>query len=700
VLAKVEKRIAGRNLVLESGKLARQAHGAVKVTYGETVVLCTAVAEAMENPPGFFPMTIDYREKQYAAGKFPGGVIKREGRPTTKEILTMRMVDRPIRPLFPDDYCEEVQIAAVVLSADKENDPDIVSLLGASAALLISDIPWDGPVAGCRMGLVDDEFIVNPTTDERSQSEMEMVVAGTRDAVIMVEGNANIIPEDDVLTAINLAQDVNVEITELMMELKDKCGKPTREYVAIPSLDPVIEQVRSKYADKISEASNTAVKMERKKAMAAVRQEAIKDLCKEDAPEAPTKDELKGAFEKVEAEVMRRQIVEKGVRYDGRSPDEVRHIECEVGVLPRTHGAALFTRGETQTLVVATLGTVEDEQRVLDALVEEEPKKFMLHYNFPGWCVGEAWQPRGPKRREIGHGQLAEHALKPVLPSAEDFPYTIRLVSDVLESNGSSSMASVCGGTLSLMDAGVPISDPVAGVAMGVIEEGDKQIILTDIAGTEDHFGDMDFKVAGTQKGVTALQLDVKMKGLSSDLLARGLERAREARLDILKIMLQTLRQPRESVSRYAPRIHQIMIDPDTIGALIGPGGKTIRSLEEKFECSIEVEDDGAVTLSAGADSPDVNFDEIADYIKMLTMGKVEVGKIYQGKVSQIREFGAIVEIFPGTDGLCHISELADEYVDDVEDICKVGDTIPVKVLAVDGNRVKLSRKAAMDSEK
>ena len=449
----------------------------------------------------------------------------------------------------------------------------------------------------------------------------------------------------------------------------------------------------------MADASNTADKEARSAAISAVEEEAVEALCNQEDENAPTEDQVKSSLDKIEKEVLREQIIQSERRYDGRGPDQLRDISCEVSVLPRTHGAALFTRGETQALCATTLGTVGDQQRILDPLVEEEPKRFMLHYNFPGWCVGEAWRPRGPKRREIGHGELAERALMSVLPDPEDFAYTIRIVSDILESNGSSSMASVCGGTLSLMDAGVPISDPVAGVAMGVVCEGDKQVILTDIAGVEDHCGDMDCKVAGTQNGVTAIQMDLKMTGVTDELLREVIMGAREARMEILRTMLKTLRRPREELSEYAPRLHTVQIDPDNIGKLIGPGGKTIRRLEEEFGCEIEVEDDGTVTISSEAGDTEADVEGALNYVGNMAGGKVEVGKIYEGRVTELKDFGAIVELFPGTDGLCHISELEDGYVDNVQDVCTVGDKMKVKVLAVEGNRIKLSRRAALEEE-
>ncbi len=696
-----KKKIAGRDLVLETGKLARQAHGSVLVTYGESVVLSTVVAEASENLPDFFPLTVDYRENQYAAGQFPGGIFKREGRPTHKEILTMRLIDRPIRPLFPEDYRQEVLVTSFVLSADKENDPDILGVIGASAALSVSDIPWNGPLGACRVGLVEDEFELNPSTAQRELSELELVVAGSSDAVVMVEGSAKIIPEDDIQVAIRLAQDANVEVAEFISEFAKEAGKSKRTYVPLPSIDDLTEKLEAEFGAALDDASRTIVKQERSAKMKAVKKEAREKYCSapaSDEQECVDGKELERAFEQMEARCVRRQIIEENRRYDGRAPEDLREISCEVGVLPRTHGTGLFTRGETQVLTATTLGTVDDEQRVLDPIVAEDPKKFMLHYNFPGWSVGEVWFPRGPKRREIGHGDLAERALETVLPDREGFPYTIRLVSEVLESNGSSSMASVCSGTLSLMDAGVGISDPVAGIAMGVVCEDGKEVVLTDISGVEDHFGDMDFKVAGTQNGITALQLDIKTSGVSQELLARVFEDAKKARIAILKEMLSTLREPRETTSPYAPRILMVQINPEKIGMLIGPGGKTIRRLEEEYGSNIEVEDDGTVTLSCEANNEDSDVEGLAEYVN--NMGRdVEVGKIYDGKVTEIKDFGPIVEILPGSDGLCHISELADGYVKDVESICKIGDTIKVKVLAVEGNRIKLSRKAVMQEE-
>jgi polyribonucleotide nucleotidyltransferase len=679
-------------LSIETGELARQADGAVMVQYGESIVLATAVAvEDSRNVP-FFPLTIEYREKQYAAGQFPGGIFKREGRPTTKETLTCRVIDRPIRPLFPKGYHQDVQIMITVLSADQVNDPDILGMIGASAALSISSIPFLGPIGACRVGLVDDVFVINPTHEQRLGRELNLVVASTPDGIAMVEGSAEEIPEDDLVTAIQCGHDVNVEVCALINELVEKVGRPERQWVPKGDPDKARSLVEPKYYDRFAQAHKTAVKDDRAAAIRAILDEAEEEFLDEEDEGAPTFYDLSEAFGLMEDRAMREQIVREGRRYDGRALDQVRDISCVVALLPRTHGSAVFTRGETQALAVTTLGTVQDEQRVLDPLVEEPNRKFMLHYNFPPFSVGEVKPVRGPSRRDIGHGDLAERALIPVLPDTESFPYTIRVVSDILESNGSSSMASVCGGTLSLMDAGVPITNPVAGIAMGLIREQGQVYILSDIAGAEDHHGDMDLKVAGTQHGVTAIQMDLKVTDVSLDTLRQAFMQAREARLQILKVMLSTLERPRADISPYAPVLVQVKIDPDMIGKLIGPGGKNIKGLQEKYECSIEVEDDGSVTVSSPRGG---RADECAKHIQQ--MGQTaKVGAIYDGVVTELKDFGAIVELFPGSDGLCHISQLDEEYVKDVSSVCKVGDTIKVKVLSVEDGRVRLSRKAAM----
>ncbi len=692
---RVEKKIADRIMTIETGELAKQANGAVTVQYGDSVVLASAVGAPNERGVPFFPLSVEYREKQYAAGQFPGGIIKREGRPTHKEVLTCRLIDRPLRPLFPKAYRDEVQVIIWVLSADEENDPDVLAMVASSAALSISDLPFQGPTGSCRVGLVNDEFVVNPTHEVRAQSELDLVISSTADAVAMIEGSADVLPEQDLITAIQCGHDANMEIIGLIGELVDKCGgKPDvydwePEFVAKDALGFVEPQ----YSDRLSQALRIRDKLESQQAVRALRAEAADKFCDPDDDSAPTRDDVNAAFDEMTSRILREAIRSERRRLDGRGLKDVRELQCSVGVLPRTHGSAVFTRGETQALVVTTLGTVQDEQRILDPLIEEEPKKFMLHYNFPPFCVGEVRPVRGPRRREYGHGELAERALRAVLPQEEQFPYTIRVVADILESNGSSSMAGVCGGTLSLMDAGVPISNPVAGIAMGLIKEEEDVYILTDIAGAEDHHGDMDLKVAGTQHGVTAVQMDLKVKGIGVETLREALDQAREARMHILRTMLRTLERPRADISSYAPRLIQVQISPDNIGKLIGPGGKTIKGLEEKYECNIEVEDDGTVTVSSVEGAG--RAEEAAQYIEGL--GKsLEVGKVYEGTVTDLKDFGAIVEIFPGSDGLCHISQLDDSYVEKVSDVCKVGDSMKVKVLSIEDNRVRLSRKEAL----
>jgi polyribonucleotide nucleotidyltransferase len=695
VKTKVERKIADRLLSYETGELAKQADGAVLAQYGQSAVIATAVAVPDRRNVPFFPMMVEYREKQYAAGQFPGGIIKREGRPTTKEILTCRLIDRPVRPLFPEGYHQDVQVVTWVLSSDGENDPDVLAMNAASAALSVSDIPWRGPIGACRVGLVEDEFVVNPTHAERDASELDLVIASTAEAVCMVEGAARVLPEEDLLTAIRIGHDANLEIVRLISDLVGQAGKPEREWEPHVRLDEALQAVEPRYKDRVAEVLAIERKLERVEAFSALVDEAADELCDPEDEASLSRDEVSAAFSELESRVMRQQIVSRQRRADGRGLEEIRPLSCQVACLPRTHGSAVFTRGETQALVVTTLGTVQDEQRILDPLVEEPAKKFMLHYNFPPFSVGEVKPIRGPGRRDVGHGELAERALRSVLPTEEEFPYTIRLVSDILESNGSSSMASVCGGTLSLMDAGVPICDPVAGIAIGMVKEGEQAFILTDIAGAEDHHGDMDLKVAGTQHGVTALQMDLKVKGVALDVLRKALGQAREARIEILRTMLRTLPEPRPETSPYAPVLVLVSIDPDMIGKLIGPGGKTIKGLEEKYECNIEVEDDGSVTVSSERGG---RASEAAEYIRQLGQ-QVQVGTIYDGVVTEIKDFGAIVELFPGADGLCHISQLDESYVKSVTDICNVGDTIPVKVLSVEDNRVRLSRKEALKEQ-
>lgn len=690
----VEVEVGKRTLTISTGLMAKQTNGAVSVQYGDTVVIVTAVCEAKEKEgAGFFPLTVNYIEKSYAAGKIPGGFYKREGRPTEKETLTCRLIDRPLRPLFPDGFRREVQIIAIVLSADLENDPDILSIIGASAALGISDIPFPQPVAAVRVGLVQGEFVLNPTNKQLETSDLNLVVAGTKDAVVMVEGQANEISEDIMKKAISFAHASMRPIFEAQEELIKQAGAPKIEVVE-PQVDQELEQqMHAAYYQKIQKALVTEGKLARQKKLGEVLEEAVNTLGQEDDLRIANIKEL---FESLEKEEMRRLIIEEGRRADGRTLKDIRPIDCRVSVLPRTHGSGLFTRGETQSLCIVTLGTAEDEQR-MDELEGETSKTFMLHYNFPPFSVGEVGFLRGPGRREIGHGMLAERSLKAILPSSEIFPYTIRIVADILESNGSSSMASVCGGSLALMDAGVPIKAPVAGIAMGLIKEGERVAILSDIMGMEDHHGDMDFKVAGTMKGITAFQMDVKIKGINEEIMDSALAQAHEGRLFILEKMREVISSSREDISSYAPRIFTIQIRNDKVGTVIGPGGKMIRSIIEQTGVKIDIEDDGRVKI---ASIDEASAKKAIRLIQNL-VEEPEVGKIYQGKVKRIVEFGAFVEIIPGTDGLLHISQIAHHRVRKVEDILKEGDDLEVKVIEIDKQgKVKLSRKILLEEEK
>jgi polyribonucleotide nucleotidyltransferase len=689
--SRVERVFGGQNLSIETGKLAKQAHGAVVVRYGDTVTLVTAVEGEAEEGRDFFPLVVDYREKTYAAGKFPGGFIKREGRPNNKEILTSRLIDRPIRPLFPAGYLNEVQVLSVVLSADKENDPDVLSMIGSSAALYVSHIPFLKPTGAVRIGRINNDFVLMPTHTQLEESELDLVIAGTRDAITMIEGFAREMSEENMLEAILYAHGHIVTVVEMIEELHKKAGLETKPVPPAPPPNPLAAIFHQRFYDDYRERKQTPGKHERADRIRELRERIGAEFLPEGASSEYTASQVASAFEALQERVVRDLILE-GKRIDGRSPRQLRSINCEVGVLPRTHGSAIFARGETQALVTTTLGTVSDEQRV-DGLVEEYSKKFMLDYNFPPFSVGECRPIRGPGRREIGHGALAERSLKAVIPAPDKFPYTIRVVSDILESNGSSSMASVCGGTLALMDAGVPISDPVAGISIGLVKEPDRFILLTDIMGDEDHYGDMDFKIAGTGRGVTGIQLDLKIDGIGEDIIRATLEQAREARRDILKLMLTTLRQPRPQISSFAPRLIQIRINPEKIGLLIGPGGKTIKSIQETTGAKLDVDDDGTVYIS----HMDAAKAEAARQKVEALTEEVKVGKVYEGRVTSVKDFGAFIEILPGRDGLCHISELDDKYVEKVENVCKVGDVMQVKVIAIDDqDRVKLSRKALL----
>jgi polyribonucleotide nucleotidyltransferase len=688
----VERKIGDQVLLIESGKLAKQASGAAVVRYGDTVVLVATVAAPGREGLDFFPLTVDYREKTYAAGKFPGGFLKREGRPTTKEILTMRLVDRPLRPLFPDGYTDEVQIMAAVLSADQQNDPDILALNGASAATFLSPAPFNGPVGAVRLGRISGEFVVLPTHHQLEESDLDLVIAGTENAITMIEGFAAEMSDDDMVAAILFGQEQVKAICAMQHELRKKMGVAPAVAPEIAP-NPVFPILREKVYSELREKNRLVGKQQRAEAVSAVRDRIIEELASDEEQEGKYPTPLvREAFYQLQKEAVRDLIVD-GTRPDGRTAKQLREITCEVGVLPRTHGAAIFTRGETQALVTVTLGTSRDEQRV-DGLIEEYSKTFMLDYNFPPFSVGEVRPVRGPGRREIGHGALAERSVKPIMPAPEKFPYTVRVVSDILESNGSSSMASVCGATLALMDAGVPISAPVAGISIGLVKNPDgRHVLLTDIQGQEDHYGDMDFKIAGTQRGITGIQLDLKIDGIGEEIIRDTLAQAKEARMEMLRIMLGTIKRPREEISNLAPRLIQVRINPEKIGLLIGPGGKTIRSIQESTGANLDVEDDGTVTISCmdaeGAKRAQQRVEQLTEEVK--------VGKIYEGRVSSVKDFGAFVEILPGKDGLVHISELSEEYVQSVAEICKVGDTMPVKVIAIDDqDRVKLSRKVAL----
>ncbi len=691
MVERLEMDVAGRRLTIESGRVAKQADGAVLVQMADTVVLVTAVtAKTPKAGVDFLPLTVDYQERAYAAGKIPGGFFKREGRPAEREILSGRLIDRPLRPLFPKRFYHETQVIASVLSADQSNATDFLGIIGASAALSISSSPFQGPVAGIRIGRVDDRFVVAPSLTELDRSTLNVVVAGTRDAVMMVEGEASELPEEVMLEAIMLAHDEIKKIIVLQDELVKRVGKPK---LAGPKTEPdtaLVEAVHRDAVETVREALLIPNKTERSERMAAILDGVLAAVGSTDAPEKNRA--IKEVFHDLERNQMRRMILDKGIRADGRSPVGIRPITCEIGVLPRTHGSALFTRGETQSLAVVTLGTSDDEQRI-DALEGESTKSFMLHYNFPPFSVGEARPMRGPGRREIGHGALAERALKPVIPSKDKFPYTLRIVSDILESNGSSSMATVCGGTLALMDAGVPIAAPVGGIAMGLIKEGNDVEIISDILGVEDHLGDMDFKVTGTRTGVTALQMDIKIQGINRDIMEKALAQAKLGRLHILDKMAETISESRNRLSTHAPRILTMKVKPDKVREVIGPGGKVIRGIIAKTGVKIDVEDDGSIAI---ASSDEAAAQRAIEMIKQITED-VEVGKLYMGKVTRIMEFGAIVEIGPGVDGLVHISQLAPHRVKSVTDEVKEGDEILVKVLEVDRQgKIRLSRKEAM----
>jgi polyribonucleotide nucleotidyltransferase len=695
MLQRVEKEIGGRRLILEVGEVAKQANGAALVWYGETAVLVTAVmAPEVREGIDFVPLTVDYREKAYAAGKIPGGFFKREGRPSEREVLTSRLIDRPIRPLFPKGFGQETQVIAMVLSADTENDPDILAMIGASTALTVSDIPLSGPIGAVRIGRIDGEFVINPTRQQQGMSDLDLVIAGVDEGIVMVEGSGQEVPEDVLIEGLEVGHRVIREIIALQRDLRETVGKAKLSVAPVASEPVVAQRVRELATPLVRDSIRVAEKQVRERRMAEVLATTLTALA-----DLPPEQQLlvPKLIEAVERDEMRTMILEEGRRADGRRTDEIRPISIRVGVLPRTHGSALFTRGETQALVVSTLGTSSDEQ-VVDELAGRGSKSFMLHYNFPPFSVGEVSPMRNPGRREIGHGALAERSIAPVLPSSEAFPYTLRVVSEILESNGSSSMATVCGAALSLMDAGVPILAPVAGIAMGLIYEPGRGVaVLSDILGLEDHLGDMDFKVAGTATGITGFQLDVKIGGVGTDILRGALEQACQGRLFILETMAAVIATPRTQLSTHAPRIVTIRINPDKIREVIGPGGKVIRGIIEKTGANIDIEDDGRINIA----SADETASRAAiDIIRGIT-AEAEIGKIYRGKVKKIMDFGAFVEIMPGTDGLVHISQLADQRVKSVSDVLKEGEEVMVKVLEIDKQgRIKLSRREALREAK
>jgi len=695
---KVTAQIGGNEVSIETGKIARLADGAVIVNCGDTTVLvCAVSATAVKEAQDFFPLTVDYREKAAAAGKFPGGYFKREGRPTEKETLTSRMIDRPLRPLFPKGYFYDTQIISILLSADGQNDPDMLALNGASAALSISDIPFAGPIGAVRVGRVNGEFIANPTHDERAQSDLDLVYVGTENDVIMIEGSAKEVPEAEFVKALEFAHGHAREMIRIQKELGAMVGKSKRDLELLKVDQQLLDIAYRVAGERIEQALRTEGKSARAKAIDALREE-VEAAILEKFPEADS-FAISQAFDFIEKKTFRASILEKQQRVDGRGYNDLRPITCEVGVLPRAHGSAIFQRGETQALALATLAPIEEAQMIDAYGGGEQSKRFILHYNFPPFSVGETGRTGGPGRREIGHGALAERSLEPVVPSENEFRYAIRVSSEIMESNGSTSMASVCGGMLALMDAGVPMKGMVAGISIGLVTEAgdDNQLkryeLLTDITGSEDHYGDMDFKLCGTDAGVTGFQLDLKLPGIGHNIIAEAIQRAKEARTKILEIMRRTMDQPRAELSKYAPRIETIKINPEKIGALIGPGGKTIKGIVAETGAEINIEDDGSVHIYATTGESMARAKEI---IGGMTR-EIEIGQTYQGRVVTTKEFGAFVEVFPGKDGLVHISELADFRVKRTEDVVKVGDMIWIKCIGIDDKgRVKLSRKAAL----
>jgi polyribonucleotide nucleotidyltransferase len=695
---KITAQLGDKQIIIETGKLAKQADGAVTIQLGETIVLVAAVAATKaKEGQDFFPLTVDYREKAAAAGKFPGGYFKREGRPTEKEILTCRLTDRPIRPLFPKGWYNEVQVQTVLLSADGENDPDILSIIGASASLMVSDIPWAGPLGAVRVGRIAGKFVANPTHSEQAESDLDLVYVGNEKDIVMYEGAAKEISEADFNAALKYAHEVIQPLIAAQKELVAKAGKKKREITLKIVPDEILAEAKQLAGDRFVPALLTPGKLARESACNAIKDEVGAKLVEKFGAEKVTPFVINDAFYYIQKEAVRSLILNSGKRLDGRTFEQIRPISSEVGILPRSHGSAVFARGETQAVTLATLGTGDDTQEFDSYTGGSNEKKFILHYNFPNFSVGETGRISGPGRREIGHGALAERSIEPMIPT-ENYPYTIRVTSEIMESNGSTSMASVCGGTLALMDAGVPLLRPVAGISVGICTEGDNSIakyqLLTDIIGWEDAYCDMDCKIAGTEKGITGFQLDLKLKGLPHAIMAEAVEKARVARLAILAEMAKTIAAPRKELSKYAPRIEIVKINPEKIGALIGPGGKNIKKLVEESGCEIDIQDDGTVNIfSVSAEGMKIAKDAIVGM-----SAEAEIGKIYRGKVVTVKEFGAFVEFLPGKDGLVHISELANFRVKKTEDIVKVGDDITVKCLGVDEKgRVRLSRKAAME---
>lgn len=684
-----EVQIGKQKLIFETGKLAKQSNGSVVVRYGDTMVLVTAVAGGVREDIDFFPLSVEYREKSFAAGKIPGGFFKREGKPSDKEVLSGRLIDRPIRPLFPSEYQNDTQIVAFVYSYDNENDPDVIAACGASAALAISDIPFLEPVGEVRVGRINGEFIINPTHNEIEQSDFEFVVAGTESSIMMVEGEAKEIGEQEMLDALKFAHAEIKKIIQAQVELRELCGKP-KMVVAPKEIDNnLLNDVKELAFEKFKTIVASVLAKEERSLKNKELEDEILTVLSEKYPEQGKV--IKSILHDMEKDLMRNRILEEGIRLDGRNTTQVRPISIELGILPRPHGTALFTRGETQSLTTLTLGTKQDEQ-IIDGLHEEYKKRFILHYNFPSFSVGEVGRFTGVGRREVGHGNLAERSLKYILPAEEKFPYMVRLNSDILESNGSSSMATVCAGSLALMAGGVPVKTAIAGIAMGLIKEDDKYAILTDILGNEDHLGDMDFKVAGSAEGITGLQMDIKIQGISYEIMEKALAQAKEGRLHILKIMNEAIAEPRQSISQYAPTLLSTKVPTEKIGSIIGPGGKVIQKIQKEYSVEISIEEDGTVSI-AGQDAKLAR--EAKEYIRLMVT-EPEVGKTYNGKVIKITDFGAFVEILPGTQGLLHISQLENKKVAKVTDVIKEGEMVKVKLLSIEGNKFSLSRKALL----